>query len=162
MWKNNVSASNKKRSKESYIKSTQTRKKTIRKRGYWLSEDGFKKLFSNEMIAKRLKAMQQHPNKFEFNALSYLNILYKNKFKYTGDGSLVINHRSADAYSKELNTVALFNGVYWHLKKRGYEINKQNKRIVEKIEAKPFLDAGYKIIFIWEDELKKIKNELSY
>jgi len=93
--------------------------------------------------------------------MNYLNILYPNKFKYTGNGSFMVNRRSADAYSKELNTVALFNGCYYHLTIKGYKITEQNKRIVERFESKPFLDAGYKILFVWEDELDSLVEGIS-
>lgn len=111
---------------------------------------------SNESISKRLRSNCKRPNNFETNALNYTNSIYDNKFKYTGNGSFIVNNRSADAYSKELNTVALFHGVYWHLKIKDLEITEENKRAVEKIDSLPFISAGYKVIFIWEDELNKI------
>lgn len=113
-----------------------------------------------KVIKNTLKAISLRPNKFEMRALNYLNIIYNNKFKYTGDGSFIVNNRSADAYAKELNTIALFNGIYWHLEKRGYEINEKNKRIVEKFESQPFVSSGYKVIFIWEDELNQLNRQL--
>lgn len=103
-----------------------------------------------------LKSVCQRPNKFEFHCIEYLNRVYPNKFIYTGNGSFIVNNRSADAYSKELSTVALFNGVYWHLKHLGLEYTEENKRLREKIEAAPFLQASYKVIFIWEDELNQM------
>lgn len=105
---------------------------------------------------KGLRAAARRPNKFEAVALEYLNSIYGGKFMYTGDGSFILNNRSADAVSEELKTIALFNGVYWHLQKKGYEITEENKRIVEAFEAKPFLDGGYNVIFIWENEIEKI------
>ena len=106
----------------------------------------------NLMISS-LKSVCARPNKFEVRALAYLNIIYDNKFNYTGDGSFIVNHRSADAYSEQLNTVALFNGVYWHLERYGFKTTEQAKGAVELIESMPFLEAGYKVIFIWEDEI---------
>jgi hypothetical protein len=114
------------------------------------------KHLSDTHIRNVLRAGCEHPNKFETNALHYINTIYNNKFTYTGDGSLIINHRSADAYSKELNTIALFHGVYWHLRKKGLDITEENKRVVEKVDSLPFTSAGYKVIFIWEDELYKL------
>lgn len=114
------------------------------------------KKLSNSHIRNMLKAGCKHPNKFETNALNYLNIIYGGKFKYTGDGSFIVNHRSADAYSEELNAIALFHGVYWHLKIKGLKITEKNKRSVEKVDSLPFLSSGYKVIFIWEDEINKL------
>jgi hypothetical protein len=109
---------------------------------------------SHEAIRKSLLNGAQRPNKFEIRGMSYLNTIYPGKFQYTGSGTLIINHRSADAYSKELNMVAQFNGIYWHLKKYGFANTEQAKGAIELIEAIPFLEAGYKVLFIWEDELK--------
>lgn len=97
-----------------------------------------------------------HPNGFEVRCMAHMESVFPGKFEYVGDGSMMVNHRSADAYSKELNTVALFHGCYWHLKKFGLEVTEENKRSVEKVDSLPFLSAGYKVIFIWEDELNKI------
>jgi hypothetical protein len=106
-------------------------------------------------ISILLKSVCQRPNKFETNALNYINTIYNNTFKYTGDGTFMVNNRSADAYSEELKTVALFNGIYWHLRRYGYEITEENKRIIETKESEPFMSAGYKVLFVLEDELNK-------
>jgi hypothetical protein len=113
-------------------------------------------LKSPERLHKILKSIQASPNSFELKCLEHLNKIYNNSFKYVGDGSLIISGRSADAYSEELNIVCLFHGTYWHLKKYGLEITEENKRSVEKVDSLPFLSAGYRVIFIWEDELSKI------
>lgn len=114
------------------------------------------KQFSEAHLKNILKALYKHPNKFEVRALAYLELIYPGKFSYTGDGSCIINRRSADAMDLKTRTVALFNGTYWHLGKYGLKITDKNKRLREKIEAKSFLDAGYKVIFIWEDELNSL------
>lgn len=100
-----------------------------------------------------LKAVNKCPNKFEERALAYLEILYPRRFSYTGNGTCIINGKSADAVDLENRTVALFNGVYWHLKRKGLEITEENKRLRERIEAEPFNEAGYRVIFLWEDEI---------
>jgi len=99
------------------------------------------------------KALGSHPNKFEVRALKHLESLYPNKFIFTGDGSMFINGKSPDAFSQELKAVALFNGIYWHLTRFNLEVNDTNKRIIEKIESSPFIEYGYKVLFIWEDEI---------
>jgi hypothetical protein len=116
----------------------------------WLIGMGFS---PESQIKNILKAVCTRPNKFETRALGYLNQIYNNKFKYTGDGSFIVNHRSADAYSEKLKTVALFNGTYYHLKIDKLDVTEENKRMVEAREAPPFMLAGYKVIFIWEDEV---------
>lgn len=103
-----------------------------------------------------LKAVCASPNKFEVRALKYVNSLYDNKVKYTGDGSLIINGKSADAELIGEKLVFLFNGCYYHLTLKNLEITEENKRIVEQYESLPFLQAGYKVVFIWEDEINKL------
>jgi hypothetical protein len=110
----------------------------------------------SDRIKKVLASTQATPNKFEFKCMEHLNRLFPGKFKYTGDGSFMVGGHSADAYSEELNTVALFHGVYWHLRKKGLEINEDNKRTVSANDACPFIFAGCKVIIIWEDELNNL------
>jgi len=107
----------------------------------------------DQTLAKMLKANNRRPNKFEMRGLEYLEKLFPGRFKYTGDGTCIINGRSADALDAKTQTVVLFNGVYWHLKRFGYSITEENKRLVERKESHPFLEAGYSVMFIWEDEL---------
>ena len=61
--------------------------------------------------------------------------------------------KNPDALDPKNRIVVEFNGLHWHLDKYGYKRTEANKRIVETKEAKPYLDAGYKIIFMWEDEV---------
>ena len=63
-----------------------------------------------------LKQGCEFPNKFEVRALVYLEKLYPRRFSYCGNGSILINGRSADAIDTKSRTVVLANGVYWHLK----------------------------------------------
>ena len=120
------------------------------------SADLIGKKQSKETIRKRLIKIQASPNNFETNALTYVNDIYNNRVRYTGDGSLIINGRSADAELLGTKTVFLFNGIYWHLGKYGFENTEQAKGAIELIESIPFLEAGYKVIFIWEDDLNKL------
>ena len=144
----------------SYIR-TEEHKEKMRHMKRLLSQDV---KYENKRIKNVLKSVCACPNIFETNALTYLNSIYDNKFIYTGDGSFIVSRRSADAYSQELHTVALFNGIYWHLKGYGFKNTEQAKGAIELIESIPFLEAGYKVIFIWEDELydanKNIKHIL--
>ena len=126
----------------------------------WIKGKHWPENTKQQRIRNMLKIMNARPNKFETRALAYLETIYPKMFKYTGDGSFLVNNRSADAYSRTLNTIALFNGCYWHLKIKGYSITDENKRIIERIESHPFLDAGYKVMFIWEDELNKMEVRL--
>lgn len=110
--------------------------------------------YKNRTLKKILKRSQNSPNKFETRALLHINSLSRKTFKFCGDGSVLINGRSPDAINKRAKIVCLFNGVYWHLLKRGLSICDKNKRKRERIEARPFLEKGYVVWFVWEDELK--------
>jgi hypothetical protein len=96
------------------------------------------------------------PNKFETEALRFINRLFDIRFSYCGDGSVFIGGKSPDAIHRKSKTVCLFNGIYFHLAKFGMEVNRRNKRRREILESLPFLRQGYMVVFVWEDELKKL------
>jgi G:T-mismatch repair DNA endonuclease (very short patch repair protein) len=116
---------------------------------------------SEQHIKNRLKAIFLSPNQFEQKCLRYLNISYPNKFKYTGDGSFIVQGRNPDAYSEELNIVCLFQGDYYHCNPRKYPNNYYSRYLkVEEIRKHDqeaielFKQAGYQVIVIWEDEIR--------
>jgi hypothetical protein len=108
-----------------------------------------------EHMRNVLKSVCTRPNKFETQCLKHLNKLYPGRFSYTGDGTCIINGRSADAMDLKTRTVVLCNGVYWHLKRHDLAVTDKNKRMIERLESEPFLRAGYQVIFLWEDELQQ-------
>ena len=121
-------------------------------------------VWSDEIIQKRLKASykvtQECPNLFEKEVQKYLDQKYPKEFKFVGDGSIIIGGKNPDFVSNKTKTVVLANGIYWHLGIKGMEVNEENKKIIEKEEAKVFEKAGYKTMFIWEDQIypdRKIK-----
>jgi hypothetical protein len=105
-----------------------------------------------EHIQKFLSKMCARPNCNELRGLQYLESIYPGKFKYCGDGSVLINGKSPDAISEELHTVVLFHGTYFHLK--GEEVNDFNKYLTEQVDQLPFREAGWNVIVLWEDELR--------
>lgn len=124
-----------------------------------LLKQGFVRGKSSNHIQNNLKSMLkssfQFPNNFEIKALEYLNSIGIGNFAYTGDGSCIINGKSVDALSTETKSVALFHGLYYHWTKYHPKviITEQDRRSIEKVDSLPFLANGYKVIFIWEDEL---------
>lgn len=113
-------------------------------------------IFTERARANSLKALRTFPNKFETACRNYLNTQFgKGTFKYVGDGSMLVEKRSPDFYSKKLNTIVLCHGNYWHLIKDGYSNIRSDKEKVEEKDAEVFLKHGYKVIFIWEDELER-------
>lgn len=104
-------------------------------KGHWKNE---------KITEKRRKAFLIHPNKPETIVLNLLNKLFPNKWKFTGDLSLMINGKNPDfAHVKQKKLIELF-GDYWH---KG-----QNPKDRENI-FKPF---GYRTLIIWENELKNL------
>lgn len=126
-----------------YIPSEATRKKisaTVSKvlKDKWLNDPEYTKMMGT---AWRVK-----PNKPETFLLNLLNELYPGEWKYTGDFSFVINGKSPDFVNcngKKL-CIELF-GNYWH----------RNDNPDDR--AKVFEPFGYKILVIWEHELKDIE-----
>lgn len=106
-----------------------------------------------------LKKINASPNLFEVEVLSFINSWGWGTFKYVGDGSVLINSRSPDFINEELKIVVLANGCYWHLGKYSLKTNEENKRLREEIEAKPFLEAGYQVIFIWQDIKSRMEKD---
>ncbi len=95
------------------------------------------------------------PNNFEKRrVLNTYNYKYQKRLN-CGDGKLFINNKSPDFINKEEKIIVLANGNYWHLTIYGLDQTIPNKKLREEIESEPFLKAGYKVIFIWEDEFYK-------
>ena len=108
---------------------------------------------SREHIMKRLAKIQVSPNNFEQRCFQYLERIYPGRFKYVGDGSILVCNRSCDFIDMENKIVVLCNGVYWHLGQFDLATTDKNKRLKEKIEMIPFIEADYRVIFLWEDEI---------
>lgn len=98
------------------------------------------------------KIASMHPNKFEIKVENALNEMYPGQFKYVGNKRFGPHGHNPDFINVTDKIVILCNGCYWHLEKRNLDTNYQNKKIVEKIEAEPFTNIGYKVVFIWDDD----------
>lgn len=117
-----------------------------------------------KIIEKVLKKVCAFPNKFEQKCMGYLEEKYPNKFKYCGDGSFIVENYSPDAYSEELKIVCLFQGNYFHCNPKMYAPDYYNKMLKktaqeiwgrdEKIQ-KTFEKAGYRVIVLWEKDIKE-------
>jgi G:T-mismatch repair DNA endonuclease (very short patch repair protein) len=109
--------------------------------------------WTSDRIKKSLAKVCERPNKFEQNCHNALEAEFPGKFKYVGDGSVLINYRSPDFINEKDKVIVLCHGVYWHLLKEGLENTKENKLKIERKDSKPFEKAGYTVIVIWEDEI---------
>lgn len=104
-------------------------------------------------IENAIKASFRRPNNMELFLNTIIQTVTKN-YKYTGDGKTIINNKIPDWLNcNGQKKVILFNGNYYHLKRK----NISSKTVAEEIERKPYNDFGFKVLFIWEDELKDIE-----
>lgn len=85
---------------------------------------------------------------------------YRNKTIYIGEKRYCV-----DAYDPITNTIYEFYGDYWHGNPQIYKseyINKHNKQKFSVLYDKTIkrqnelIEAGYKIVFIWERDFKKV------
>lgn len=159
------------RSSESIQKGIMSRKENTIKRGFYISEKGKQNIgiknsinmkdkwcnkdFAEKRIKALFKAFCKKPNNFEIACSKFLDKLFPGEYKYTGDGSFFINNKSPDFISNKHRIVILCNGIYWHLLKYGFDDTNQNRKQIEIKESVPFLEAGYDVLFIWENELEK-------
>ena len=117
---------------------------------------------TEEHLRNILKQVCSRPNTNEVRGMAYLEKLYPGRFSYTGDGTCIIAGRSADAVDLKTRTVALFHGTYFHCKPTLYDYSFYNKTRqmtaqeiweYDKETERRFIQAGYKVIVLWEDEI---------
>ena len=101
-------------------------------------------------VKKILSKVQEKPNNLEKRCGEDLERRFPGKFVYSGNGSVMINGRSPDYISEELNVVVLCNGIYWHLWIRKLEDIPENRQMIELKESEPYRKAGYEVWFYWE------------
>lgn len=121
-----------------------------------------------EEVDARHKAMrigaQVKPNKFELTIINILNELYPRRWKYVGDGELVICGRNPDiANINGKKSLILLHGIYWHLWRKQKDNPELTKEQVECEDKNFYKVYGWDTLIIWEDELAqvgKIKNKI--
>lgn len=114
--------------------------------------------FTDEQKANYLKTTifkaGNHPNNFEVKCKRLLDIYYPNEFEYCGQGKpIIINGKNPDFIHKNKKIVVLCHGIYWHIKKLGYEDTVENRHSIELLDSEPFRTYGYEVWVIWEDRL---------
>jgi hypothetical protein len=111
------------------------------------------KKHTEDVLRRILQVVNARPNKFETAVQSYLNLNFPNEWKYCGDGSFIVNGKCPDFTNcNGKKEVILANGVYWHAGCNKPSLAK--KRIIERVESKPYKEFGFKVHFIWEDDFK--------
>ena len=94
-------------------------------------------------LPKILKSAGTHPNRMERKLDNTLQINFPGEWKYVGDGSVILFHKSIDYINVngQKSIIELF-GEHWH----------KPEEEQERIEY--FKQFGYKTLVIWQKELK--------
>jgi len=113
--------------------------------------------YRNKVVTNAMKAVHIKPNNKELFLDSVIHSITSN-YKYTGDGQTIINGRCPDwTNTNGQKKVILFNGLYWHLQRLQKKEPTLTRGDVMSIEKKPYEEFGFKVLFIWEDELKDVE-----
>lgn len=112
---------------------------------------------TNEARQRGFLALRKSPNGLEkqFNELLQSN--FPNEYKYVGNGEVMIGSKFPDFINiNKQKKVILLNGTYWHTKRKGWE--NLSKEEIEKREKEPYEKFGFKVLHIWDYQLKRPKN----
>lgn len=94
-------------------------------------------------IRSQMKARNRTTqNKAEKKLEDLLNITSPGKYKFVGDGSVIIGGRCPDFIDEEQKKIIEMFGNYWH------------QSVDEKLKIEHFESHGYKTLVVWEKELK--------
>ena len=102
----------------------------------------------HQWVSAANKANSFHKiNKIETKLDGILNDLFPNEYKYTGDGSIIIEGKIPDFINinGQKKIIELF-GNYWH------------KQEDEQIRKDYFSKYGYETLIIWEEDMKNLEN----
>lgn len=117
----------------------------------WKSQE-----YRTRQVELTLKGLAIRPNKPETIVKNLLEIIAPNKFKYTGDGSFVLDRYNPDFIANDEKKIIEVYGDYWH----NIPSNKQK----DQGRLKVYNQHGYSTLIIWEHELEdllKIKEKLT-
>lgn len=104
-------------------------------------------------------------SKSETQWLNSLNIPQEYRYNRIKLGKSFIK---PDAYDPKTNTIYEFYGDFWHGNPKIYDPQEENKAVKKTFgqlykntlkRERALKKAGYKLVFIWEDDWKKIQNE---
>jgi len=115
---------------------------------YWQTDD------SKKQMQSMMLGMQRRPNKPETKVLELLNTYYPRQWKYTSDGSFILDKLCPDFVNVNgKKQVIEFFGSYWHRRPNRGEIERINR----------YLEIGWNCLVIWDTELKDteaLKNKI--
>lgn len=103
----------------------------------------------NRLIKIWMKTMKLKPNKIEKVLTKLLQQILPNEYEYVGDGKVIINSFNPDFVNcRDQKKIIELYGDYWHNRKGSGE--KDRRKLVT------YQKYGYKILIIWEHELKSL------
>lgn len=112
--------------------------------------------YANRVGKKAFRALFLYPNKPETVLIKLLKLEKNNLFKYTGDGKKFIGRFCPDFIDEKNKKIIELYGDYWHKKPEAI--------LRDKRRAITYKEHGYKLLIIWEHELKhisRIKNKIN-
>ena len=109
------------------------------------------KKHSKETIKKILKNSRRYnsPNKLEKDFISLLNNLKLSKYKFTGNGTFIIDRFNPDFVCEKDRKIIELYGDYWH---------KNDKRHNNRINT--YITNNYDVLVIYESQFRKNKKEV--
>ncbi len=149
-----VSLTGRKMSKNARKNMSEARKKS------WKTDSYRKKLskerknrwknveYKNSWLKKINKSIKKTPNQKEKIINQLLVLLFNTKYKFVGNGKVIIGGFNPDFINKKDNKIIEFYGDYWH--KLLSAIQRDKRRLIS------YKKLGYKTLIIWEHELDNL------
>jgi len=133
-------------------RTVMTSKEYAKKQGKKTAENWQDSKFREKTIKAAVASRHQFPNKFE---LEIESIIQDNDlpFEYTGSGEMIIAGLNPDFVCVEKGLILACYGCYWHgCPEHHPEKKKQYEHALKRVERFEF--HGYKVLVVWEHELK--------
>lgn len=106
------------------------------------------KIYRDKVVMGALKGLQLKPNRPEKIVTAILKALKLKKFRYVGDGQVVLGGFNPDFIDKQSKKIVEVYGDYWHNLPSYKERDTRRKKV--------YKNLGHKLLIVWEHELKSI------
>ena len=125
-------------------KNTSYRKKLSKERkNRWKNIE-----YKNSWLKKINKSKKKIPNQKEKIINQLLVLLFNTKYKFVGNGKVIINGFNPDFINKKDHKIIEFYGDYWHNLPSAIQRDKRRLKI--------YKAYGYQTLIIWEHEIKNL------
>ena len=104
--------------------------------------------YKNSWLKKINNSIKKTPNKKEKIINQLLGLLFNTKYKFVGNGKVIINGFNPDFINKKDHKIIEHYGDYWH--------NLPSAIQRDKRRLKAYKEHGYKTLIVWEYELKNL------